>query len=392
MNSRPNLVDPRFAKREPLAVFISYSRIDEAFAQEIAAGLRFDGGFEVLMDSESIYEGEVWKERLRALISEAHTVVFVLSPNSAASTMCRWEVDEAYRLEKRIVPVVAQPLGDAQVPEILATLNYVRFDPQVDGRPRSFIAGLAGLRRALNTDLTWLREHKRLLTRAQEWINAGRKENRLLAGTDIVDAKAWLAHQAQDGLGPTELHHEFISASEQAEVARLSTERQRADALQTAVKRSHRWLGTVVVLALVSGFIAYRAQQENQRADRFFRLVNSDPAGRRAMVGICTEAIRITRALATATDQASFEREHNRFEELYFGPMYIVELHQRKLSGGDVSLIERRMVEMGRALNSKNGNRPKLPRSELCKPALAVNAACAEHLKPEITLTVSSCG
>src|SRR5262249_52170320 len=152
-----------------LKVFISYSRHDIAFANEIAAGLEVLGGFEVLIDTSQIHEAEDWKARLGSLIAQSDTVVFILSPKSAASAICKWEVSEAAQLSKRILPIRAAPLDGVSAPPQLSALNYVRFDPEEDGRPRSFVAGLAGLRRALNTDIAWLREHTRLLIRAKEW-------------------------------------------------------------------------------------------------------------------------------------------------------------------------------------------------------------------------------
>src|SRR5262245_8033134 len=37
----------------------------------------------------------------------------------------RWEVEEALRLSKRILPIVAMPLGGAQPPQQLERLNYI---------------------------------------------------------------------------------------------------------------------------------------------------------------------------------------------------------------------------------------------------------------------------
>jgi hypothetical protein len=152
-----------------LKVFISYSRTDMAFADELVAALAYDGRFEVTIDRSSIIEGEDWRARLSALIVDADTIVFILSPTSAQSNICAWEVEEAYRLSKRILPVLAEPIGTIPVPKRLAALNYVRFDPLDDRRPRSFMAGINALVRALNTDVEWLREHTRYLTLARSW-------------------------------------------------------------------------------------------------------------------------------------------------------------------------------------------------------------------------------
>jgi len=97
---------------EKLSVFISYSRDDLAFADQLFAALKLYG-FDPTIDRHGISGGEAWQERLGALILEADTVVFVLSPSSARSEMCAWEVEEATRLGKRILPVLPQALGEA---------------------------------------------------------------------------------------------------------------------------------------------------------------------------------------------------------------------------------------------------------------------------------------
>src|SRR5262249_60262432 len=79
-----------------LRVFISYSRDDLKFADQLDAALNLCG-FECLIDRHGISGGEDWKRRLGNLISEADTVIFVLSPSSARSEICDWEVEEAAR-------------------------------------------------------------------------------------------------------------------------------------------------------------------------------------------------------------------------------------------------------------------------------------------------------
>jgi hypothetical protein len=104
-----------------LRVFISYSRDDLRFADQLNASLDACG-FECFID-HGIAGGEEWKRRLSNLISEADTVVFVLSPTSARSKTCAWEVEEAARLGKRILPVNCRPLEGTSPPSRLQDLN-----------------------------------------------------------------------------------------------------------------------------------------------------------------------------------------------------------------------------------------------------------------------------
>src|ERR1700693_2807454 len=118
---------------DKLNVFISYSRDDLKFADQLrAALLGYD--FTVTIDRESITSGEDWKRRLGALIRDADTIVFVLSPSSARSPICAWEASEAVSLGKRVIPILCRPLDDAPPPE-LATLQYTYFyeEPKFPG-------------------------------------------------------------------------------------------------------------------------------------------------------------------------------------------------------------------------------------------------------------------
>ncbi len=255
-------------ERTALSVFISYSRTDTAFANEIVEGLHYDGAFNILIDSEGIHVGEAWQARLGSLIAAADCVAFLLSKRSAVSEVCRWEVDHAVSLGKRIVPVLVEETPNEMVPSALSKLHYVRFDGG-----RSFMSGLSGLRRALRADLGWIREHTRLLGRALEWQESGRNPNRLLTGSDITAAREWLDRVPADAPPPSELHRDLIFVSEQADTVRKSDERKRAEALQVQVKKTRRALAAVAafaVLALGVGGVAAllwrEAEAERARA------------------------------------------------------------------------------------------------------------------------------
>jgi hypothetical protein len=258
-----------------LRVFISYSRDDLDFADQLDIALRLLS-FETSLDRHAISGGEEWRARLGNLIREADTVVFVLSPSSARSDVCGWEVEESCRLQKRVIPVLCRALAGVEPPSRLQDLNYIFFyhEPKLPGS--GFAAGMSQLAAALNTDLEWLREHTRLLLRATEWETGGKAENRLLSGSDIVAAKAWAARRPKDAQGhapePTALHLAFIRASEEAEDARLSAQRaqleamtaaqnERAKALRAAeqalertirLKRRQAWAAAAVVAVLAA--------------------------------------------------------------------------------------------------------------------------------------------
>jgi len=253
-------------ENDRLKVFISYSRHDSRFAAELIAGLGYDGGFEVLIDRHSIHEGEEWRARLAALVVEADSVIVVLTPSWLRSKVCIWEIEEAWKHSKRIVPVQALPLDGEEVPARISAINYVRFDQEKDAPPRLFMDGMAALRRALNTDLGWVREHSRLFARAAEWETAGRVGNRMLVGSDIGAAKRWLDDRPKGAPEPTELHRDYIAASEQAEASRLSVERKRVETLQRLVKQTRVALAATLVLAIAAGAAGVYATAKKRHA------------------------------------------------------------------------------------------------------------------------------
>src|SRR5881227_1421424 len=95
---------------EKLKVFISYSRKDSSdFADELVAGLEL-AGFAPFLDRHDIAAGEDWEARLGGLISEADTVVYVISPEAIKSERCGWEVDKTLSLSKRLIPAIYTPV------------------------------------------------------------------------------------------------------------------------------------------------------------------------------------------------------------------------------------------------------------------------------------------
>ena len=143
--------------------------------------LQLRSGFLTPLDRHGIHAGEDWETRLGTLIRDADTVVFVLTNNSVQSPICAWEVEEARRLGKRILPVLPGALANAKAPAGLASLNYIFFYDEPKKPGSGFGAGLLELVEGLKTDLAWLREHTRLLQRAIEWYAGARPSTSSLA-------------------------------------------------------------------------------------------------------------------------------------------------------------------------------------------------------------------
>jgi hypothetical protein len=195
-------------------VFVSYSRKDLAFADELETALK-SRGFEPLIDRTEIYAFEEWWTRIEALISQADTVVFVLSPDAVASEVALREVAYAASLNKRFAPVVCRRVDDKAVPAALAKLNFIFFDEA--GR---FEESAERLSHALSTDISWIRQHTEFGEAARRWASANRPGGLMLCSPVLEQAERWIASRPMGAPAPTEETQSFVQRSRQAATQR----------------------------------------------------------------------------------------------------------------------------------------------------------------------------
>jgi hypothetical protein len=194
-------------------VFVSYSRKDATIADGLVAELEARG-FDAVLDRTDIAPAEDWQARLAGLIRAADAVVFLLSPHSVASSVCGWEVAEAARLDKRLLPVIAAPVPDAAVPEALRRLNFIGIDGD------RFEAGIAALEAALTTDLAWVREHTRIGELAAAWAGKGARVTDLLRGPALEAAERWRDTRPREAPALTAEQQAFLAAGRAAATRR----------------------------------------------------------------------------------------------------------------------------------------------------------------------------
>lgn len=195
-------------------VMISYSRRDKAFVQRLNQSLQ-DSGRAVWVDWEDIPPTADWWSEIQAGIEAAHTFVFIITPESVRSEVCRREIDHAIACNKRLVPVLYKEIVDeadkAKMHPTLNTHNWIYLRDTDD-----FAAGFKILVLALETDLQHVQTHTRLLVRANEWEFKKRPNSLLLRGEDLKDAEHWLRHGHNKKPNPTELQADYIEASRAA--------------------------------------------------------------------------------------------------------------------------------------------------------------------------------
>jgi Tol biopolymer transport system component len=201
-------------KERKTKVFISYSRRDVAFADRLEAALKARG-IEVLIDRSDIHAFEDWWKRIEALIVNADTVAFVLSPDAVTSEVALKEVTFAASLNKRFAPIVWRRVEDEAIPEPLRRLNFIFFDEET-----RFEASADQVADALSIDINWIRKHTEFGDAARRWDRDGRSSGLLLRPPVLEEAERWIASRPVDAPAPTDETQAFITESRRAATRR----------------------------------------------------------------------------------------------------------------------------------------------------------------------------
>jgi CHASE2 domain-containing sensor protein len=252
------------------AAFVSYGRIDsKAFAIKLCDRLT-EKGLEIWLDQTDIPLGVDFQNQIDVGIEQSHNFVFIISPHSVNSPYCIKEIEQAVRLNKRIVPLlhveqITQAVWQQRYPDkpleawidyqakglhssfpnmhpAIARINWVYFREGID----DFELALAGLLQIFERDRDYVCQHTHLLIEALEWEKQHKQPRYLLIGEARAEAEAWLLTQfeeEQPPCEPTDLHCEFISESiKNANNLMTSAFLCAADADQIAVKKIARSL------------------------------------------------------------------------------------------------------------------------------------------------------
>lgn len=197
--------------------FISYSRKNKVFTDRLAGELAQQGykvdydqsPFDVDNIDTGISAEDDWRKRLREMIAACEAMVFIVSPESAASRVCDEEITYARALGKRVIPILLRQIDFSKAPPRLAALNVkLSFEEE-----RAFDASLAALTKVLDVDVAWHREGARLMALAAKWDADGRSDALLLPCGAVTDAEAWAARRPGKADPPGELFGAYLSAS-----------------------------------------------------------------------------------------------------------------------------------------------------------------------------------
>lgn len=237
-------------------VFISYSRKNKRFARRLNDALD-SSGLAAWVDWEGIAVASQWRNEIAEAVQASDAFIFIMSPDSIASKVCNEELEMGIKHNKKIIPVLYRsPLKKQTVHSVLSTTNRLYMRPGKD----DFKAAIASLIDTIHTDLVWVKQHTRILERANEWLSKNRNASFLLQGTDLEEGERWMSQSAQSN----------SRAVDQIQAEYIITSRKVAQRRQRNLTIG---IGFVMILSLIFGMIAIR--QSSIAADNALRADNN---------------------------------------------------------------------------------------------------------------------
>jgi formylglycine-generating enzyme required for sulfatase activity len=190
-------------------IFVSYSRKNIDFAKRLTGVLQ-EREMDFWVDWEGIPPTVDWMQQIQKGIEEADTFLFIISPDSVKSKVCKEEIGIAVKNGKRLIPVVVKDVAWDETPPELSHLNYIFFRESDD-----FDAALSKLLTAIDTDYGWVQTHRRLQVKALEWERGNKDSGFLLRGKDLEDAEQQISIHATTNPLPTDIQREYVLKSRQ---------------------------------------------------------------------------------------------------------------------------------------------------------------------------------
>ena len=264
------------------SVFISYSRKDKPFIQKLNDALDAKG-VRTWVDWEGIELASDWMETITGAIQSTDAIIFVISPDSLKSKVCKDELELSVKLNKKLIPILyREPDAKINMHEKLAATNWVYLRKQ-----DNFDETIPKLIQSINTDLGWVRQHTQLLGQAVDWEKKNKNSSFLLHGSELEDAERWMAEASgRENREVLPIQAELISSS------RITATRNQRRLVVT--------MSVLIVVAIVFGFAALISRNLAQKAESAAK---------------ASEAIAIANEEIAATQKAIAEENQRIAEE-----------------------------------------------------------------------------
>ncbi len=126
-------------------VFISYSREDRAFVDQLSQDLR-SGGVTTWQDTKDIAAGENWRVAIQGSLRRASALLYVASARSVNSQWMSKELEAVFSRGTRVIPVVLDDKGEQGLPGFLRDLQWVDFRHGYEAALAQLLTALQPLR------------------------------------------------------------------------------------------------------------------------------------------------------------------------------------------------------------------------------------------------------
>ena len=269
------------------SLFISYSRKDFEVARKLTEA--FNGqGLDFWIDWAGIPPTVDWWNEIQKGIEEADIFLFLLSPDSVQSKVCKQEVEHAVKNGKRLIPLVVRDIKAGESPVELGSLNWIFCRADDD-----FNLALNKLISAVQTDYDWVQAHRQLQVKALEWQRNNYETSLFLRGKELQAAELELTANSSNEPHPTDLQREYVLKSRQA------SDRQRGIVSVIAV-------AVVIALAVLAVFGFVQAGRATTNAK------NEQAASTLAVSNASTAQAASTLAISNAATAVANEAEAKR--------------------------------------------------------------------------------
>ncbi|MDL1912554.1 TIR domain-containing protein [Chloroflexi bacterium CFX6] len=224
-------------------IFVSYSRKDSKPARKLINAFA-EMGYDVWVDWEDIPPATDWLEQVFRGIEGSDAFIFLASPDSVKSNVCKAEVERAELNNKRIIPIVLREVPPADTHPVIRKLNWIFMR-----RGDDFQTALAKFRDALELDFEWVADHNRIQADALKW-HRGKDPSLLLRGSELRRVRKAVEAAKGREPKPTSLQEMFL---------RYSVQREK--------QRNVLLAATIVIIAALAGLTFFANYQRSLAAE-----------------------------------------------------------------------------------------------------------------------------
>lgn len=277
-------------------IFVSYSRKDSKAARKLINAFA-EMGYDVWVDWEDIPPATDWLEQVFRGIEGSDAFIFLISPDSVKSNVCKAEIERADLNNKRIIPIVVREVPPADTHPVIRKLNWIFMRKGDD-----FQSALAKFKDAIELDFEWVAEHNRIQADALKW-HRGKDPSLLLRGSELRRVRKAVEAAKDKEPKLTSLQEMFL---------RYSVQRERQRGILLAA--------TIIVVTALAGLAFFANYQRSLAAENAeLATRNAILANQQKNIAEANEALarrnerEARRAQQEAENQRSIAEERARF-------------------------------------------------------------------------------